>query len=268
MIAAVRSGFAIRAILDLSKFSERDVLTISLSYEEDEPDEATNRRTTYAIIVAIRQGDQIPGLTLAIVQLDDRAKVRAEGINRSTRKLAGFPAGSVTVPALESRLQAGWMKMPFRPVPLDKDPEDTSPLPPPFRVGATMAKSHSTINGVKNTMGAGGTMAIPIPPGVRRVLKFRIAGEDNVDGIELRLVVGGWDSKNRDHVRRTLLDLRRDSNTHLVGSKPATPDAKSQYEKTWDIADGDIDPEYSTLSLWLRGFGRTSVSLVAVQYSL
>ena len=256
------------AILDLSKFSERDVLTISLSYEEEETDEETNRRTAYAVLAAVPQGEQIPGLTLAIVQLDDRAKVRADRINRSTRKFAGLPAGSVTVPALEPRLQSGWMRMPFRPFPLDKDPEDKDVLPPPFRVGATMAKSHSAINGVKNTLGAGETMSIPIPPGVRRIVKFRIAGEDNVDGIELLLVVGGWDAKNKDHVRRTLVDARREANAHLVGSQPTTPNAKSPYEKTWDIPDGDIDPEYSTLSLWLRGFGKTAVSLVAVQYSL
>jgi len=275
---AVGSGFAVdeegreiilreRAILDLSKFAERDVLTITVSYLDEKPERESDKRTAYAVLSAVRQGEAVSGVTLAVVQLDDRAKVRPEAINRSVRKQAGLPPGSVTVVALEQHLQIGWLKMPFRPVPLDKDPEDKRELPPPFRVGATEARSHSEYQGKPNALGAGGTMGIPIPSGVRRILKLRIAGENNTDGVEVRLVVGGWDHAKQEHVRRNLVEARRDTNTHIEGKKPGS-DGKTPYERDFPIADGEIDPEYSTLSLWLRGFGKTSVSLIAVQYSL
>jgi hypothetical protein len=68
-------------------------------------------------------------------------------------------------------------------------------------------------------------------------------------------------------VRRNLVEARRDTNTHIEGRKPG-PDGKTPYERDFPISDGEVDPEYSTLSVWLRGFGKTSVSLIAVQYSL
>lgn len=275
---AIAPGFAVaddgreiivreRAILDLSKCAERDVLTITLSYTDEKPRGENDKRITYAVVSAIRQGEPVSGLALAVVRLDDRAKVRADAIDRSARKYAGLPPGSVTVTALEPRLQTGWLKMPFRPMPLDHDPEDKREPAPPFRVGATEARSHTRLNGTENKLGAGGTMGIPIPSGVRRILRLRIAGENNSEGIELRLVVGGWDKEKKQHVRRNLVDARRDNNTHIEPTK-AGPDGKTPYLQEFAVEDGEIDPEYSTLSLWLRGFGRTSVSLIAVQYAL
>ena len=74
------------AVLDLSKFAEKTVLTISVHYEDDKPEKESNRRSAYAVLGAIPQGEMVPGLVLAVVQLDERAKVRGSAINPSSRK--------------------------------------------------------------------------------------------------------------------------------------------------------------------------------------
>lgn len=254
------------AIIDCSTFPDRETLKVGLHYEEDAPGE-TNRRTSYAVVEATRQGDTRPDeLMLARVQLDDRAKVRDDGIDPSPRVYAALKIGpdSVRAESLERRLREGWMRLPFRPVPLDIDPASPGDLPPPFRVGATETRSHTQIDGAENKRGAGGTMAIPIPPGAVRVLQFRIAGGHNSDGIEFRLVRGGWDFDKGEHVRKYLVGGEA---AEAIKASKKNAAGRTPYHMVYDVADGALDPEFSTLSLWLRGSGRTAVSLVAVKFS-
>ncbi|MEO8938417.1 MAG: hypothetical protein ABI277_02155 [Burkholderiaceae bacterium] len=254
------------AIIELTQFPDREVLKIGLHYEEDEGGE-TSRRTSYAVIEATRQSETRPyELILARVELDDRGRVQPDNIDRSPRASAGMKLGPDSIKAeyLEERLRQGWIRLTFRPAPLDIDPASTSELAPPFRVGATETRSHTQIDGVENKRGAGGTMAIPIPAGVVRVLQFRIAGAHNTDDIELRLVRGGWDAAKGEHVRRYLVGGQTPERIKASKKNAA---GRTPYDVTFDVKDGALDAESSTLSLWLRGIGGTAVSLVAVRFS-
>ncbi len=95
-------------------------------------------------------------------------------------------------------------------------------------------------------------MAIPLPPGVRKLKNFRIAGEHNEGKITFQLYLGGWDEKAMKHVRQELL-------SETIDTAP--------YSKIYPIPEHltAIDPEFHTLALTVIGTRRTSVSLVAVE---
>ncbi len=95
-------------------------------------------------------------------------------------------------------------------------------------------------------------MAIPLPPGVRKLKNFRIAGEHNEGKITFQLYLGGWDEKAMKHVRQELL-------SETIDTAP--------YSKIYPIPEHltAIDPEFHTLALTLIGTRRTTVSLIAVQ---
>ena len=97
-------------------------------------------------------------------------------------------------------------------------------------------------------------MAIEIPPSVKRIIRFRIAGKENEGQIIIELFLGGWDAKNNKHLKESLLKK-------TIGSAP--------FLETYEISDRDtfIDPEYNTLSLWLRATDRASISLIAIEFS-
>jgi hypothetical protein len=119
-------------------------------------------------------------------------------------------------------------------------------------VGVTRAISPDPKDAGPKDRGAGGTMAIPLPPGVRKLKRFRIAGEENQGKISLQLFLGGWDEKAKKHVRVELLNKTID---------------KAPYQETYTIEDqlSNVDPEFHTLALTLWGTRRTFVSLIAVE---
>ena len=151
---------------------------------------------------------------------------------------------------LHESLKKAWLRLPFRPVPLVNVPENDFEIPPAFRVGATEALSPRPNEG-QNDKGAAGTMAIPLPPNAMQITRLRIAGERNEGKIHFRLFIGGWDPINNRHYRHTLTDKEIST---------AGP-----FLETFDIKDNLLDYEYHTLSIWLRGTRRTSISLIAIE---
>jgi hypothetical protein len=132
------------------------------------------------------------------------------------------------------------------------------PPPPPFRIGATEAVADKRINGEENKKGAGGTMAIPLPPGVVHVHRLRIAGQENEKKLTVILVRGGWDAVNKKHI-----GSRADKANRLIEKEIGS----GAYDETYEIDGGELDPDSSTLSVDIRSAGYVRVSLVAVEIS-
>lgn len=230
------------------------VLVVSLHYEEDDAasagadDSERNIRKCFGV-VTVAPGAVEAAVILATIELDDKSHVSAQAIkptNRRHMKTLLAP-GSVTADSLDAHLKRGWLRMPFRPVPLPSDQEDA---PPPFRVGPTEARAHREIDEKPNTKGAGGTMAISLAPGVTRVLRLRVAGEINDARLSVELFVGGWDKGAHKHIAKSILKQE-------IKSGP--------YDEIWHVKEGELNLETSTLSIELRSEAYVRVSLVAIE---
>jgi len=235
--------------LSLSSAGAESLVVISLVYEEEvgaeSGGEAGQRvRNCYGVLSA-SVGVPEAAVVLASVQLNDRGHVAHDAIRVTNRRQLKTPImpGSVNAAALDAHLRVGWLRMPFRPMPIPRDKEVP---PPPFRVGPTEAHA----NREAEARGAAGSMAIVLPPGVTRVLRLRVAGEENETRMQVELLIGGWDPEKRKHIARNVLK---------VEVKPGAFDA------TWEIDKGELHPETSTLALEIRCDGYARVSLVAVQ---
>jgi hypothetical protein len=222
-------------VLDLSAGQGGTALAITVVFE-DEPVAAggdeQRRRNCYGVVRA-STAPADAAVLLATVRLDERGKVSPAGIDSAKRR---------QVPGTARR---GWIRAPFRPVALlpEKNKPDAK-VPPPFLVGATRAEATSE--------GAGGTMAIPLPPETNRAHRLRIAGEENQRGMRVQLWICGWNPIDRTHAKRAALDQRIE--------------ADSPFDRTFDI-DTDFDPEHSAISLEIHSNGRCMISLVAVELS-
>src|SRR5262249_30076387 len=163
---------------------------------------------SYAVITVVRVSEDNTGLTLARVQLDSQGKVGEEAIDYSHTTYARSVAlGSITPNELHVNLRKGWLRLPFRPVPLVNAPEakdiekiprvhaprEKGVIPPAFRVGPTEVLTPDPRESGADDRGAAGTMAIPIPPSVTQVTRLRIAGATNEGAILLQLIRSGWD---------------------------------------------------------------------------
>jgi len=227
--------------IDLKTFKARDRVRIAFVYKEVESKREQNRRE-FTTVVSVTEVNENPpsAVTVALVELDEKGQV-LEPIDYSETRFT------------RHRPRTGWLRLPFRPLRLANKPEGEDQVPEGFRVGTTEARSPSPDEPGAKDGGAAGTMAIPIPPGARKVLRFRIAGMVNKGKIDFSLVVGGWDPNNSEHVCKNILDEK-------ISAEP--------YAETFtNIKDADLDPEWHTLSLWLRGHKKTSVSLVAIEFA-
>ncbi len=264
----VRPGYAIDGLgrdIELDQAESIDVVSaepgervrISLAYEEEQGEGRGNsgakRRECFAVITASAVVQEPSALILATVQLDDEGKVRVDSVDYSETRYARLPPGSVTAAELDSSLRTGWFRSPLRPVRLANKPKGEDAIPPAFRVGATQCLSPRPEPGEEEE-GAAGTMEIPLPPSVRKITRLRLAGTENDGVITVVLLRGGWDPTNNDHARETLVNEE-------IRGEPFFKTFKIDQAKT------RIDPEFHTLSLWLRGSGRTAISLVAVEFA-
>jgi hypothetical protein len=241
-------------LLDLASFPAGTVVSIAVGYEEERPEKArdTDRRIDCFGVVFASPGLNDTAILLATVQLDQNGRLMPTSINTANAQRLRTPIapGSVTVEALDTPLRKGWLRMPFRPIELPQDEKETKP---PFRVGATETRAHRNYPGEQpNTRGAGGTMAIPLSPGITKLHRLRIAGAENESKMSVGLYVSGWDPQKMTHAKRDVLNVE-------IGPGP--------YDRTYEIADGNIDPECHTLSLEIRSHGYVRVSLVAVELS-
>jgi hypothetical protein len=239
--------------LELSGFGPHHLVKVGLSYQE-EPDGVEDKRRVCSAVVSLTPAEEEDtALVLAMAPLDDKGQAQQGEQDYSKTTYAGtvLGRGAVSASELAPELRTGWLRMPFRPIPLTNVPAGEKEIPPAFRVGATEARSPSPGEGEKDK-GAAGTMAIPIPPSVRHATQFRIAGSVNEGDIEVLLVVGGWDPDKNDHYRRTLVEDKV---------------TKAPFLETYAIKEDAIDPEYHTLSLWLRSTRKASISLVAMEFA-
>jgi hypothetical protein len=236
------------------EFGANDLVYVSLTYQDGAKEGValnTNSIKVYTVINIAKVKEDNAGVLLATVRLDAQGKIGADSIDYSSTIYAGkvLVPGSVGIKELAPELKTGWIRTPCNLSALvDKD---GIPLPT-FRVGPTEAISHrtETSEGKKEDLGAGGAMHITIPPSVKKIIRFRIAGSKNEDKITFSLLIGGWDPKKMEHVHRVLIE-----DTFLG----------APFLKNYDIGDTDIDPEYSTLSLSLSCTKRAAISLIAVE---
>jgi len=265
---AIRPGYAIdehgndilidqAENLDLAEFGPNDLVRIGLAYEEEQlrqDPENNNRKQCYAVLTAVGAAEESPALLLATIQLDEQGRVRDEAIDYSNTRYARtlLTPGSVTPAALAPELRTGWLRMSPWLRPWTQPPKGEDEIPPAFRVGATEARSPGPREAAEKDKGAAGTMAIPIPPGITKITRFRLAGSLNDGQIVLNLVLGGWNPVTSEH--------RRD---------PVVEDTftGAPFVKTYAISKAAVHPEYSTLALSVRGTLRTSLSLVAVEFA-
>jgi hypothetical protein len=268
---SVSPGFAIDAkgheielseaeTLDLSSLPAGALVSISLAYATEDPAKARDKEKEPRIecygVLSASTGIAEGAVLLATVQLDENGKLTSEALSKTnTRYLHTLlTPGSVTASALDERLRRGWLRLPFRPSPIPPGRGDPHP-PPPFRIGPTEARAYRyyPTEKTENTRGCGGTMAIPLPPGVIKAHRLRIAGITNEKTMMVSLWLGGWDVDKKEHVARALVDDKE-----IRGSP---------YDETYDLGDIDISLECSTMSVEVRSEGYVAVSLVAVEIS-
>src|SRR5215471_9178134 len=254
--------------VSVAEFGPNDLLHIVLSYEDDTGSESRAdvsriRCDFYTLITVSKITEDSTGLTIARVQLDGQGRLDDQAIDYShTKYVRSVAPGSITPNELHANLRRGWLRLPFRPVPLVNVPqwEEEIPLnapqgaaeiPPAFRVGTTEVLTPSPEEANETDKGAAGTMAIPIPPSVTQVTRLRIAGARNEGEIRLQLIRGGWDWNRKEHIHKVIV-------RKIITGAP--------FMETFHIDDTALDPEYQTLSLWLWGTRRTSISLIATEF--
>jgi hypothetical protein len=235
------------------EFGANDLVYVSLTYQDGAKEGValnTNSIKVYTVINVAKIREDSAGVLLASVRIDGQGKIGADSIDYSSTPYAGkgLVPGSVGVKELGMDLKTGWIRTPCNLTSLvDKE---GNPLPS-FRVGPTEAISHRTETPEgKKDLGAAGAMHITIPPSVKKIIRFRIAGSVNEDKITFSLLIGGWDPKKMEHVDRVLKE-------DTFSGAP--------FLKNYDIDDTDIDSEYSTLALLLSCTKKSAISLIAVE---
>ena len=230
--------------LELQGVQANAGLTVSVGYrtEGHEADREGDRTIECYAVLRVAGGIEEHDVLLATLQLDDRARLGPDGIGTATRR-------SLQV------VHRGWLRTPFRPTRIPEDQENTQP---PFRVGATQAVAHRKLDGKDNLNGAGGTMAIVLPPQVTAVHSLRVAGAANDKHVSIVLFKALWDAKKMALAKSKLV------NEVVEGKVDA-----GAFDKKWTIAAEhvDIDPVLSTLSLSIRCDAYAEISLVALEVS-
>jgi hypothetical protein len=205
-------------------------------------------------LLRVATGVEQHDVRLARVQIDKRGRLGHNPISHSERdQLRTAPEPVAREP--EAKLRTGWISMPFRPTDI---PQDEKGARPPFRVGATRTSAHRNYpdRDTENLLGAGGTMAIVLPPGVRHIHKLCVAGPDNEKSMTVTLVRGGFDPSPQvmDHKREAVVTIE-------IGS--------GAYCKTVEIPEAhrSIRDHHRTLAVDIGSEGYATVSLVAIEVS-
>lgn len=240
--------------IDLGQQEPRANLRIGLFHEESDTAPQKNAIECYTWVTIAAASESRKGLTLALIQLDEDGAFEDADISYAeTNYVDILEPGSVNARALHPTLKRGWLRLPFRPVALVNAPKGEKEIPLAFRVGATEAITQDPREAGEKDRGGAGTMAIPIPPNASRITRVRIAGAANEGVIQLVLIIGGWDFKKKKHLRTEVLDT--------------TIASESPFQKTFELANARLDPQFNTASLWLWGTRRTSISLVAIEFA-
>ncbi len=226
-------------------------VTIGYRTERLQQEGGGDRRIDCYAVLRVATGVEPADVRLASVQLDERGRIAQ--VQHDERDVLRTPiaAGSVGADALDAQLRKDWIAMSFHP---SYVPQDTKTARPPFRVGATQAQSHADYDGKPNTRGAAGTMALMLPPGIRHLHRFRIAGAANDSKMTVLLLKGGFDIKAMKHLRDEVLSID-------IGAGP--------YCETVDIPEAhrSLADRNRTLAVEVQAEGFAKVSMVAVQVS-
>lgn len=234
--------------LELQGVQPNALLSVSLGYRITWPGKDADpvRSVECHAVLRIAAGIDEHDVLLATLQLDERAQLRAHGI------------GTVGRRSLQP-VRKGWLRTPFRPM---RIPEDQWPDPkdaiPPFRIGATQAVAHKMLNDKKNERGAGGTMALVLPPQATRIHRLRVAGAANHKSLTVMLFKALWSTPQK-----------KLNKVELVKQTVKGQSDGGAFEETWVIPPehADMDVEWSTLSLEVRTEGYAAISLVALEMS-
>ncbi|PWT83696.1 MAG: hypothetical protein C5B57_06415 [Blastocatellia bacterium] len=246
------------ANLDLAGFSAGETVYLTLSYEEEpgeprpsEQGEASAARVLeYSVLSASRTPGAGGAVTLARITLN-AAGSEAVSYDDTPYASSLVGAGRIGYRELERGLRSGWVRMPFKPFPL----EDKKP----FRIGPTEARSTDE--------GAAGSMAIPVPPGATRVQRFRIAGEKNEGAIKVEFFRCGWNPIENDHEKSNILLLEFDPKSPTVSQVEYSSSSRipGAFKVTAPL-EGEIDAQYHALSVVITVTKKTSISLIAVEF--
>ena len=246
------------AVLDLAGLSQGETIYVVLAYEEesgdprpsDHGDAGASRMIEYSVLSAATTAGAGGAVTLARVTLNAKA---ADMVSYASTPYATSHVGSgrVGYRELQAGLRRGWVRLPFKPFPM----EETKP----FRIGPTEARSTDE--------GASGSMAVPVPPGATRLLRFRLAGEKNEGAIKIEFFRCGWDAAENDHEKSNVLILDFDPKTSSATNVEYTPSSKvaGAFKLTAPL-EGALDPEHHALSVVITVTKKTSISLVAVEF--
>ena len=274
MAISVSPGFAVdrkgheielreAEMLELHGLPAGALAWVTIGYRTERIDkghDSDNRIDCYAFL-QVTTGVERDDVRLARAQLDERGRLEHHAIDHRERDQLRtvIAPGSVTAEALDAQLRADWITMTFHPSSIPRDEKDHQP---PFRVGATQAEAHKVLRDERgsssqdtpNLRGAAGTMAIVLPPGIRHILEFRVAGAANEKGLTAKLVKGGFDPKAMHHLREEVVTLQIEP---------------GPYCRTVEIPEGhrSMSDRHRTLSVDIRAQGYASVSLVALRVS-
>lgn len=239
--------------LELSALPPGSVPWITIGYRTErlQHDGGGDRRIDCYAVLRAATGVEPSDVRLAAVQLDERGRI--SNIQHDERDLLRTPIapGSIGAEALDAQLRKDWITMAFHPSYM---PQDVEKARPPFRIGATQAQSHLKYDGKDNKLGAAGTMTLILPPGVRHLHRFRIAGAANDSKMTVLLLKGGFDPKAMKHLRDEVLSID-------IGAGP--------YFETRDIPEAhrSLADRNRTLAVEAQAEGFVKVSMVAVQVS-
>jgi hypothetical protein len=246
------------AVLDLAGMPQGETIYIVLSHEEeagdtrptDHGESGVSRMTEYSVLSASTTGGAGGAVTLARLTLTAKGSDAVSYIN-TTYASSHVGAGRVGFRELQPGLRKGWVRLPFKPFPMEEAKA--------FRIGPTEARSTDD--------GASGSMAIPVPLGATRLLRFRIAGEKNDGAIRVEFFRCGWDPVENDHEKSNVLILDFDPKKSTATNVEYTPSSKIQgaFKLTAPL-EGDLDPEHHALSVVITVTKKTSISLVAVEF--
>jgi hypothetical protein len=242
-------------VLELQGLQADASVSVTLGYrtERQDKDHEHDRTIDCYAVLRVASGVDEGDIVLATLQLDGQGRLGPQGIGTQARQRYRtlIAPGSVTASSLDDTLRKGWLRMPFRPIAI---PQDQSDAQPPFRVGPTETVAHKELDNKPNTRGAGGTMAILLPPQARCIHSLRVAGSANEKKITVELFKGGWDAQRKKHVAVQLLK-------HEI--------SEGAYDETVPIPQehAEVHLESSTLSLELRSQGYARVSLIAIELS-
>jgi hypothetical protein len=246
------------AVLDLTDFTRGETIYIVLAYEEERGDvrpsehgqSGVSSTIEYSVLSATTTAGARGAVTLARVTLAGKA---ADAVSYANTPYASSHVGPgrIGYREMQAGMRRGWVRTPCKPFPL----EDAKP----FRIGPTEARSTDE--------GAAGSMAIPVPPGATRVLRFRIAGEKNEGAIKVQVFNSGWDAIENDHEKTNILTIEFDPKKSTLSNVEYTHSSKlpGAFKFTAPV-EAELDPEHHALSLVITVSKKTSISLVAVEF--